>query len=654
MKAVRIYAPVQRALHELLSRRHATALAILVCAAILGLLLVPDYGQSWDETFNDEAGIRALSAYRPEALFRDQDDDYFHGTFYFMLYAGIPRLLSVARPGLDAVAVRHYLNFATFLVSVLAAYSLADRLGGRRGAVAVSLLMLAQPLYFGHAFINQKDIPFLAFFTASIAFGVGGTERIVRSADARPARTGDLGMAPDTLAGSIRQAWQQSTIVTRIAFASLLVLTLVILADLVAQRIILPGLQTLLGEAYRQQSSDILNRLFTTFAGEASRTPLTAYQAKLQVMYSELRIYAAVLVSAGLTVAWQLLFRPKYPTRVWFSPRQYLPLLPGAIALGLVSAVRAVGPSAGALVAFYLLSRLGKRAIPALVLYGLIGALVTYVAWPALWGDPLAKMWSRLSESAQFRAHNVFFEGKTLGSDDLPRHYVLKLIAAQFTESALIGLPLGLLAAWRARNRLAANGPLLRLLGLWLLLPILVQIIFRVPVYGNARQLLFSTVPLIVFAGIGWSSLMERFRRRWAQALVLLLALAPGVMHIIRFHPYEYVYYNSTLGGVRGAENRYELEFWCTSYRELTVFINATARSGAVLEAWGPAHIVSAYARPDLRVVALDQGARDADYVLACSKGLLDPTVASGFKVVHEVLRAGIVLGRVSSPASAP
>jgi len=187
------------------------------------------------------------------------------------------------------------------------------------------------------------------------------------------------------------------------------------------------------------------------------------------------------------------------------------------------------------------------------------------------------------------------------------------------------------------------------LLVLWFSLPFLTQILLRVPLYGNIRQLLFITVPAAILAGVGWDSALRKLNRRWAQVLAVVLVLAPGVYHVIRFHPYEYVYYNELIGGVRGAEGSYLLDHWCTSYRELVEQLNLDAPPNARVAVWGPVDAAAGFARSDLIVEPIGSDWETASYRMACSRGLLDEDFFVGTQTLYEVRREGALLGRLAA-----
>ena len=628
---------------------------ILALALVVGALIADDFGSSWDEAANDHAGVQAIKAYQSDKFLRDQHDEYLHGTFYFMIYAGLSRALATLPFGLNRFDVRHYLNYLTFLLSIVACYSLVVRLHSRRAAILTAILMLGQPLFFGHAFINQKDIPFMGFFAASVAAGVAAIDAVSLTAGHLPGFGSRAARSlPGALLESARAAWVDSPLARRIVFMLIVLVAGGAIAELYAERLIYPALELLLTDASNQQSSGLVNWLFRAMAVDADKTPLTAYVAKLQATYSFARVVAIASISVGIALAWTRLLRPTPAKQVAAAVRAYVWLLVAGVLLGMTTAVRPIGPLAGALVGVYAVARF-KRKMPAvLLLYPLAALGATYLAWPALWGSPVDHFLGRFADTVDFEhSHDVIFEGGRVASLNLPFHYLPKLLATQFTEPAVILLlssPYFLTRALRAGQ---LDRGLLSVFALWFGLPFIAQIVLRTPLYDNFRQLLFSTVPLLAFAGVALTSILRSFARKWAEALVVLLVIAPGVVHSIQYHPYEYVYYNAFLGGVAGADGRYELDYWCTSYRELMEHLNETAPADSNVAAWGPVSVARAHARTDLHVQSTSANRASADYVILCGDGLYHAALIQGFEVQFEIHRGTVLLGRAASRRSA-
>lgn len=137
------------------------------------------YGLSWDEPLFYEYGDALRYAYNPANWFNDFDltrafgtsasDHANRGPAYLLLAAPLVSFLKWL--GLDLASAWHLTNFLTFNIGVYLLYRLASRWVDSWSALTVAAFFSFQPLLWGHAFINPKDIPFLVFFLGSVVFG---------------------------------------------------------------------------------------------------------------------------------------------------------------------------------------------------------------------------------------------------------------------------------------------------------------------------------------------------------------------------------------------------------------------------------------------------------------------------------------------------
>jgi hypothetical protein len=141
---------------------------------------------------------------------------------------------------------------------------------------------------------------------------------------------------------------------------------------------------------------------------------------------------------------------------------------------------------------------------------------------------------------------------------------------------------------------------LIVLIGLWFLLPVLFAILTHATFYDNFRHFLFVIPPLFILAAIGMQGVLDWLKKTPLRALALLIIIAPNIYWDVKMHPYEYIYYNSLVGGVGGAFRRFDMDYWAVSYREATNTINKIAPKGAQVIVYGPYLVVEDYARPDL------------------------------------------------------
>jgi hypothetical protein len=169
------------------------------------------------------------------------------------------------------------------------------------------------------------------------------------------------------------------------------------------------------------------------------------------------------------------------------------------------------------------------------------------------------------------------------------------------------------------------------------------------PLYGNLRQLYFILPPL--FLWVAWSIEMatDYLPGQFTAVIFIGILLLPGIFNLIVLHPYQYAYYNALVGGSQGANGRFALDYWCTSYREAMAIVNQDAPEGAEIGVWGPLMSAKEFAREDLVVELVEDFNHEPDYVLGCWLALQDEDFYSNMTTLLQVDRAGAVFGIVKA-----
>jgi hypothetical protein len=186
----------------------------------------------------------------------------------------------------------------------------------------------------------------------------------------------------------------------------------------------------------------------------------------------------------------------------------------------------------------------------------------------------------------------------------------------------------------------------------WLVVPILFVIFNRSTIYDNFRQYLFLLPPIFITGGIALEAFLKRIKWNPLRVLILCALIAPGVYADINLHPYQYVYYNSFVGGVRGANHWYELDYWSTSYREAALYINANAPKNAVIAVMNPVSDFQDYARPDLTITILGNPRSNApyNYIVANNRTDLVQSVCEAGKTIKTIGLDGAVFAVIKIP----
>jgi hypothetical protein len=590
--------------------------ALLVISFVIGVLTVRQYGESWDELQFFKYADRALQAYFtwPSSgtipLTGNTYDNY--GPAYVMLVALAARLLGLILPWITS-DLRHLAYFITWLACLWAFHALAQRWLAEAPAFGATLLFATQPLFWGHVFISPKDIPFLTFFLLSLEFGF-------RMVDAGPS------ISLDSLSTSRERLLPALTAVWLVLLFGAFLLTPVVHAWI-------SGLVT----AAAAGQTNVISRI----ASGIHKVEPAVYIQRYFVFFLWARSLFFLVSGFGLAWLWR---------RVTSLPRFLLAVIPAAVLLGITTSMRVLGPFAGLIVAGYAIWRQRRAVVIPFLAYLLLAMIAMYLTWPYLWPDPAG----HLAESVRVMSEypwrgQVLFGGAMYSSTDLPRSYLPVLLGIQLTEPVWFlfaaGLAIAVLEAVRQNKRSLA---LLVLSVVWFVLPVLGFVATRSPLYDNFRQVFFILPPVFLLGGLAF----ERIRHPFLRAAIIGVLILPGIIDCVHLHPYEYIYYNRFVGGVSGAFRRYELDYWGTSYREATAYLNQVASANDTVWAEGPAHLVQLYARPDLKIYSTDEALRAShyDYVVATTRYNLDLTSYPGATVVHVIERDGSPLTVIKQP----
>jgi len=619
----------------------------IVIAVAFGILLADGYGQSTDEPQNAAYGASYLAYYLGKPHLSTADLTYYHGPFYFILFTLTSKAFSSLLPSWSLADGRHFTNYLAFLLGVASFYLLAKRLVGTKAATWTTLLFATQPLLFGHAFINQKDIPFMAFFTTSLAVSVvaadktGGRSGSMRRFSIRRLR--------NILGRVSRGHWGEIRISSVVALLALILFTAGLFA-LIWCGWGFPRMgSAAISAMYGGEAHPVLVAWFREIAQGLEDTPLLNYQERFMRLYEWVRIPLSVISLLPLCMyLWRRLPEPRrQELRVGIHRVGWL-VLAGTI-IGLTAAIRIIGIYAGVLAALYFLLRYRVKAMPHIVVLALAAAAAMYLAWPALWPDPLGGLIARLRGTAGFSDFQVFYDGHTFLSQFLPWHYLPKLLAFQLSPGALALILVGCGVAISKESRRQRDSALWIVLSLWFWVPLIGAMAGMIPIYNNFRQLLFLLPPLFCLAAYGLAWIAKRIRRTLAWAILIFALLFPNLIWISYLHPYEYVYYNVLAGGINDASDRYLMDYWCTSVREAMEFVNLYAPEGADVAVYAPIRIARSYARDDLNVYRDRTSETTPDFAVGCADAVRNEVFFPQMKTVYEVKRGGAVLSLVKS-----
>jgi hypothetical protein len=223
--------------------------------------------------------------------------------------------------------------------------------------------------------------------------------------------------------------------------------------------------------------------------------------------------------------------------------------------------------------AFRRFVRMAYALLPGLIL----GYLVMGLIWP----------WSIIEPGHPFEAATYFsqffekpwkemFDGAIFSVPDMPWSYLPTLFALQLPEILLALTIASIVASIAALPRSdvpARRKTILLMLTLAAILPIAIAILKRPALYNGIRHFIFVIPPMTVLAGLAFArgmTWLKDGRRSWQP--VALAVFAFGLMlplgEMIRLHPYQYTHFNHIAGTVRGADDRYMLDYWGLAFKQ--------------------------------------------------------------------------------------
>jgi 4-amino-4-deoxy-L-arabinose transferase-like glycosyltransferase len=145
-------------------------LSAILFAILLAFIFLTwrDYGISWDEFPQDTYGEYVVryytSFFKDLAAVRFVDLCYYGGFFEGLLKVG-SRVLPFG-----TYETRHLITALFGMLGVLGCWKVGKVLSGNGAAFFGALLLVLYPPYYGHMFINSKDIPFAVFYVWALYY----------------------------------------------------------------------------------------------------------------------------------------------------------------------------------------------------------------------------------------------------------------------------------------------------------------------------------------------------------------------------------------------------------------------------------------------------------------------------------------------------
>ena len=113
----------------------------------------------------------------------------------------------------------------------------------------------------------------------------------------------------------------------------------------------------------------------------------------------------------------------------------------------------------------------------------------------------------------------------------------------------------------------ARRKTILLMLTLAATLPLVIAMVKRPALYNGIRHFIFVIPPMAVLGGVAFARGMNWLRANHrslaaGRARHVRFGLVLPLAEMIRLHPYQYTHFNHIAGTVRGADDRFMLDYW--------------------------------------------------------------------------------------------
>lgn len=207
------------------------------------------------------------------------------------------------------------------------------------------------------------------------------------------------------------------------------------------------------------------------------------------------------------------------------------------------------------------------REAQTIALIGMIALFFSFLTWPYLAANLIPNLKEVFAVQRGYTWNEtVLYNGSFIEGTRLPGSY--------FTTWFVISTPLmvlvpALLSPFCIRKLLQHR--LFILFLLMLILNTVAYLLVRPVVYDGVRLFLFLIPPLSSLAALAVIEFFRTNQNRLLRGIVgILIMLNAGfvVKEMIVLHPYQYIYFNALVGGLKGAYKNYDTEYWGASYNE--------------------------------------------------------------------------------------
>lgn len=210
------------------------------------------------------------------------------------------------------------------------------------------------------------------------------------------------------------------------------------------------------------------------------------------------------------------------------------------------------------------------RIVQMLILVAVCSYFLAILLWPFALQKPMSGVFYSLSKFTNFSIGlRTIFDGEQMMSNMLPWKYAPKYLCIGMPIVTVIGFFAYMVYAAIRKKEFSLISFFFLFAAIF---PVFWVIYQHSNLYGGIRHLLFVMPPMVVLAARFWSEIIHWMKCYWKVAgiVIFLGLLSLPVVHMVKNHPNDYVYFNEFKGGLKGAYGDYETDYYFNSLKRST------------------------------------------------------------------------------------
>lgn len=212
-------------------------------------------------------------------------------------------------------------------------------------------------------------------------------------------------------------------------------------------------------------------------------------------------------------------------------------------------------------------NKLLKRTVLMVIGALIVGYIIGLLAWP--WGlqEPFTRPLESLKQMTNIKITiRVFFEGVFRPNNNMPWYYELKWIAISSPLIVIAGVLLYFLLGMKGKNKYGWAAFLFVAFAAFF--TPLYMIYKKSSVHDTWRHLFFIYPFWVSMAAMSITLIGDYIKNeklRWLPLGISVAGLLPAIIWTFQSHPNQYVYFNESVGGVKGAFGYYDIDYYQNS-----------------------------------------------------------------------------------------